>query len=131
MCCRNKIILLLLSRAGHPEVAVNSLKNKWKGREKPAANIKKPRKAEVNFCPNIPRGETRGSLKVERVALLTEVKKKKKDEAVIKEKMQDTFSYQRQEVLQEPTIPEFQNRWPALFDVSEVSVKLKCINSCI
>ncbi|KAJ8347978.1 hypothetical protein SKAU_G00265670 [Synaphobranchus kaupii] len=112
-----------LSRAGHPEVAVNSLRNKRKGQEKPAANIKKPRKAEVNFCPNLPRGETRESLEVERVALLTEVKKKRKDEAVIKEKMQRTFSYRRQEVLQEPTIPEFQNRWPALFDVNEVNLE--------
>ncbi|XP_041863734.1 uncharacterized protein LOC121653993 [Melanotaenia boesemani] len=36
-----------LSQAGHHEVAVNSLKNKWKGQEKPAANFKKPRKAET------------------------------------------------------------------------------------
>lgn len=62
------------------------------------------------------------------MALLTEVKKKKKDEAEIKKKMQRTFSIRRQEVLQEPVIPEFQNRWPALFDVSEVSVNLKCSN---
>ncbi|KAG9260477.1 hypothetical protein AMEX_G632 [Astyanax mexicanus] len=112
-----------LSRAGHPEVAVNSLKNKRKGQEKPAANIKKPRKAEVNFCPNIPRGETKESMEAERVALLTEVKKKKKDEAAIKKMMQHTFSIRRQEVLQEPAIPEFRNRWPALFDVSEVNLE--------
>ncbi|KAI4798861.1 hypothetical protein KUCAC02_020431 [Chaenocephalus aceratus] len=47
------------------------------------------------------------------------VKKKKKDEAVIKEKMQRSFSLRRQEILQEPKIPEFLNKWPALFDVSE------------
>ncbi|KAL6472423.1 hypothetical protein MHYP_G00186110 [Metynnis hypsauchen] len=112
-----------LSRAGHPEVAVNSLKNKRTGQEKPAANIKKPRKAEVHFCPNIPRGETRENMEVERVALLTEVKKKKKDEAEIKKMMQHTFSLRRQEVLQEPAIPEFHNRWPALFDVSEINLE--------
>ncbi|XP_070410627.1 sterile alpha motif domain-containing protein 3-like isoform X3 [Nothobranchius furzeri] len=112
-----------LSRAGHPEVAVNSLKNKRKGQEKPAANIKKPRKAEVNFCPNMPRGETRESMEAERVALLTEVKKKKRDEAEIKKKMHHTFSIRRQEVLQEPPIPEFQSRWPALFDVSEINLE--------
>ncbi|KAL6459427.1 hypothetical protein MHYP_G00329120 [Metynnis hypsauchen] len=112
-----------LSRAGHPEVAVNSLKNKRTGQEKPAANIKKPRKAEVNFCPNIPRGETRENMEAERVALLTEVKKKKKDEAEIKKMMQHTFSLRRQEVLQEPAIPEFHNRWPALFDVSEINLE--------
>lgn len=53
-----------LGRAGPPEVIVNSLKNKLKGQEKPAANIKKPRKAEVNFCPSHPRGETTDSLEV-------------------------------------------------------------------
>lgn len=112
-----------LSRAGHPEVAINSLKNKRSGQQTPAANIKKPRKGDVNFCPNIPNGETRDSLEMERVALLTEVKKKKKDEAVIKERMQRTFSLRRQEILQEPKIPEFLNKWPALFDVSEINLE--------
>ncbi|KAK1886876.1 WD repeat-containing protein 76 [Dissostichus eleginoides] len=110
-------------RAGHPEVAINSLKNKRSGQQTPAANIKKSRKGDVNFCPNIPSGETRDGLEVERVALLTEVKKKKKDEAVIKEKMQRTFSLRRQEILQEPKIPEFLNKWPALFDVSEINLE--------
>ncbi|KAI9519804.1 hypothetical protein NQZ68_024665 [Dissostichus eleginoides] len=110
-------------RAGHPEVAINSLKNKRSGQQTPAANIKKPRKGDVHFCPNIPSGETRDGLEVERVALLTEVKKKKKDEAVIKEKMQRTFSLRRQEILQEPKIPEFLNKWPALFDVSEINLE--------
>uniref|UniRef100_A0A8P4KSQ0 Uncharacterized protein n=2 Tax=Dicentrarchus labrax TaxID=13489 RepID=A0A8P4KSQ0_DICLA len=114
---------LSFNRAGRPEVAVNSLKNKRSGQQTPAANIKKPRKGDVNFCPNIPSGETRDSLEVERVALLTEVKKKKKDKAVIKEKMQHTFSLRRQEILQEPKIPEFLNKWPALFDVSEINLE--------
>ncbi|XP_071403280.1 uncharacterized protein [Centroberyx affinis] len=118
-----------LSRAGHPEVIVNSLKNKRKGQGKPAANIKKPRKAEVNFCPSHPRGETTASLEVERVALLTEVKKRRKDEAVVKEKMQRTFSYRRQEVLQEPMITEVQNRWPALFEVGEVNLEFMRITT--
>ncbi|CAL8236185.1 unnamed protein product [Arctogadus glacialis] len=112
-----------LSRAGHPEVAINSLKNKRSGQQSPAANIKKPRKGDVNFCPNIPSGETKHSLEMERVALLMEVKKKKRDEALIKEKMQRTFSLRRQEVLQEPKIPEFFNKWPALFDVIEINLE--------
>lgn len=77
-----------LGRAGHLEVTVNSLKNKPKARGKTAVNIKKPRRAEVNFSSNHPRGETTDSLEVERVALLTEVKNKKKNnETVIREKM--------------------------------------------
>ena len=52
---------------------------------------------------------------------MTEVKKKK-NEAVIKDKMHQTFSYRRQEVVQDmPMVAEFQNRWPALFTMSEVS----------
>ncbi|XP_056441024.1 uncharacterized protein LOC130378164 isoform X2 [Gadus chalcogrammus] len=111
------------SRAGHPKVAINSLKNKRSGQQSPAANIKKPRKGDVHFCPNIPSGETIHSLEMERVALLMEVKKKKRDEALIKEKMQRTFSLRRQEVLQEPKIPEFFNKWPALFDVIEINLE--------
>uniref|UniRef100_A0A8C2FFN5 Uncharacterized protein n=1 Tax=Cyprinus carpio TaxID=7962 RepID=A0A8C2FFN5_CYPCA len=117
-----------LGRAGHPEVTVNSLKNKQKGQGKPAANIKKPRRAEVNFCPNHPRGETNDSLEVERVALLTEVKKKN-NETVIKEKMQRTFSYRRQEILQEPMITEVRNRWPALFEIGEVNLEFMRITT--
>ncbi|XP_078030947.1 uncharacterized protein LOC144466896 [Epinephelus lanceolatus] len=65
----------------------------------------------------------RDSLEVERVTLLTEVKKKKRDEAMIKEKMHRTFSLRRQEILQEPNIPEFLNKWPTLFDVSEINLE--------
>lgn len=66
-----------LGQARHPEVTVNTLKYKCKRLDKPAANIKKLRKEELNFCPSHPRGETTESLEVERLALLTEVKKKK------------------------------------------------------
>lgn len=62
------------------------------------------------------------SLENERVTLLTEVKKRHK-EAVVKEKMQKTFSYRRQEVVQDsPLVSDFVNRWPALFTVSDVSI---------
>ncbi|XP_034093443.1 uncharacterized protein LOC117560622 [Gymnodraco acuticeps] len=37
--------------------------------------------------------------------------------------MQRTFSLRRQEILQEPKIPEFLNKWPALFDVSEINLE--------
>ncbi|XP_035997198.1 uncharacterized protein LOC118564170 [Fundulus heteroclitus] len=121
--CRLCDSLISSSQAGIPEVAINSLKNKRSGQQSPAANIKKARKGDVNFCPNIPSGETKDSLEMERVALLTEVKKKKRDENLIKAKMQRTFSLRRQEVLQEPKIPEFFNKWPALFDVTEINLE--------
>ncbi|XP_058500363.1 uncharacterized protein LOC131469446 [Solea solea] len=118
-----------LCKIGYPEVSVNSLKNKRKGQEKAAANIKKPRKAEVNFLPSLPCGETRESLENERVALLTEVKKRH-NEAVVKQKMQKTFSYRRQEVVQDsPLVSDFVNRWPGLFTVSEINAEFMRITT--
>ncbi|KAL6457318.1 hypothetical protein MHYP_G00342810 [Metynnis hypsauchen] len=112
-----------LGRLGHPEIRVNSLKHKREGQGKSAAHIKKPRKAEVNYIPLHPKGETEDSLESERIALLTEVAKRD-NEAVIKAKMEKTFSYRRQEVVnQRPRIEDFKNRWPALFEQSEVNAE--------
>lgn len=106
-----------------PEVAVNSLKKKRKGEGKAAANIKKPRKAEVNFLPPIPPSETAESLERERVALLRELKKRH-NEAVVKEKMEKTYAYRRQDIILEGTlISEAVKRWPALFTVGEINAE--------
>lgn len=103
-----------------PELSINSLKHKPADRCKPAYDVKKPRKAEVNFCPPYPAGETQDSLEGERLALLSEVKKRHNDK-VVKEKMAKTFAYRRQEVVRDkPMIAEFKIRWPGLFIVSEV-----------
>ena len=49
--------------------------------------------------------------------------KKRNNEAVAMEKMQKTFSYRRQEVVQDaPVISEFVDRCPALFTVREVNI---------
>uniref|UniRef100_A0A8C9ZBY0 Uncharacterized protein n=1 Tax=Sander lucioperca TaxID=283035 RepID=A0A8C9ZBY0_SANLU len=109
-----------LGRLGHPEIRVNSLKHKREGQGKAAANIKKPRKAEVNYIPLHPKGETTESLENERIALLSELKKRD-NEVVIKEKMGKTFSHRRLEIVeQRPLIEDFINRWPALFQESEI-----------
>lgn len=111
-----------LGRLGHPEIRVNSLKHKKEGQGKAAANIKKPRKAEVHYVPLNPKGESSESLEKERVVLLSEVKKRD-NEVVIKEKMQKTFSIRRLEIVeQRPMIEDIQERWPALFHESEVIV---------
>lgn len=110
-----------LGRLGHPEIRMNSLKHKKEGQGKAAANIKKPRKAEVHYVPLHPKGESSESLEKERIALLSEVKKRD-NEVVIKEKMQKTFSIRRLEIVeQRPMINDIQNRWPALFQEREVS----------
>ncbi|XP_077090383.1 uncharacterized protein LOC143741778 [Siphateles boraxobius] len=118
-----------LGRLGHPEIRVNSLKHKREGQGKAAANIKKPRKAEVNYIPLHPKGETTESLENERIALLSELKKRD-NEVVIKEKMGKTFSHRRLEIVeQRPLIEDFVNRWPALFQESEVNAEFMRITT--
>ncbi|KAL3973686.1 NF-kappa-B inhibitor-like protein 2 [Sarotherodon galilaeus] len=113
-----------LRNLGCPELSINSLKHKPTDQCHPAYAVKKPRKAEVNFCPPYPAGETQDSLESERLALLTEVKKKH-NEIVIKEKMARTFAYRRQELVKSnPMIADFKIRWPGLFSVAEVEAEL-------
>ncbi|KAL3989163.1 hypothetical protein ACER0C_013481 [Sarotherodon galilaeus] len=93
---------------GCAEVLVNSLKNKAQD------------KTEVNYCPQYPKGETTDSLEKERIALLSEVQKRNNDN-IVTMKMQKTFSYRRQEVIQgQPFIADFKSRWPALFTEKEI-----------
>lgn len=103
---------------GCHEVSINSLKNK--AQDKPALNVKKPRRAEVNYCPQHPKGETTETLENERIGLLSEIQKRNNDH-IVTLKMEKTFSYRRQEVLQgQPLVAEFKSRWPALFTQKEV-----------
>lgn len=109
---------------GCPELDVNSLSKKRAHEKAPAKNIKKPRKAEVNYLPPHPPGETEGSLDHERVELLDEVKKRN-NRQVISEKMAKTFSIRRQEIVnQAPPVNDLKDRWPALFDAAQVNIFL-------
>lgn len=110
-----------LRTLGCPEVTVNALKRKPEGKHSPAYGIKKPKKAEVNYCPVFPVGETAESQEKMRVELLNELKKRNNDETV--RKMMDmTFAYRRHEVVHDsPLVTDFKSRWPALFHVREVS----------
>lgn len=106
---------------GCPEVAVNALKHKPDGKCNPAYGVKKPKKAEVNYCPASPTGETAETLEKTRVALLSEVQKRNNDDKVAK-MMDNTFALRREEVVRDaPMIADFKTRWPALFHVCEVS----------
>ncbi|XP_014184641.1 uncharacterized protein LOC106632349 [Haplochromis burtoni] len=51
-----------LRQLGCPEVTVNSVKHKPNGKCTPAYGVKKPKKAEVNYCPTYPAGETAETL---------------------------------------------------------------------
>lgn len=83
--------------------------------------IKRPKKAEVNYLPLLPLGETEDTLKKERLDLLQEIKKKN-NEKIIREKMDKSFSYRRIEIVQQcPAVQELMKRWPALFSETEVN----------
>lgn len=113
---------------GCAEVTINSLKNKSQDKSLAALNVKKPRRAEVNYCPQHPEGETTDSLEKERVALLSEIKKRNNDH-IVTVKMEKTFSYRRQEVIQgQPFIADCKSRWPALFTQKEVHVLYRDVN---
>lgn len=110
-----------LRNIGCAELNVNSLKHKQGDRHTSMNQVKKPRRAEVNYCPNYPTGQSKESLEDERLALLSEVTKSN-NQQVVNEKMERTFAYRRHEVIEDkPFIAEFKRRWPALFSEREVS----------
>ncbi|XP_041924630.1 uncharacterized protein LOC121688822 isoform X1 [Alosa sapidissima] len=101
-----------------PELDVNSLRRKLPGERNPAKNCKRPKKAEVNYLPPHPSGETSDSLEMERQELLNEVKKSNNTK-VIQEKMAKTFSIRRLKIVSEsPAADDFRERWPALLTCS-------------
>lgn len=105
-------------------MTVNALKNKCSDDCLPAKNVKKPKKAEVNFCPSHPAGETDESLENVRLEMLNDVRQRN-SASCVKKMMSKTFSYRRKEVVQEnPAAREFKARWPALFHIDEVSTCL-------
>lgn len=108
---------------GHTDVTVNAGK---RGRystssDPPNKNIKKPRKGEVNYLPNLPSGHDTSSLELLRQQLADETKKKKPDATFINQNMDVTLSLRRQEVvINKPPVSQILQRWPALFTESQV-----------
>lgn len=108
--------------SGRTELSVNSLQAKRAATESQQKNVKKPRKAEVNYLPNLPEGETADSLEEHRVELVEEVKKRNCNEAAVADKMAKTFSKGRLDIIvQKPLVTEVRDRWPALSTKREVS----------
>lgn len=102
---------------GCPELSINA---KSKDDTSAARKMKRARRAEANFYPTLPLGETSASLERERLDILMEMQKRNNDQ-VVRDKMARTFAYRRQEVVdQQPRIGDFKNRWPALFSQREV-----------
>ncbi|XP_077086628.1 uncharacterized protein LOC143738529 [Siphateles boraxobius] len=83
--------------------------------------LKKPRRSETNFLPDMPEGETTSSLEEERKALLIEVKKKNPNNKFIDAAMASTYALRRKEIIdKEPLVSDVQSRWPALFTERQI-----------
>ncbi|XP_056118324.1 uncharacterized protein LOC130095593 [Rhinichthys klamathensis goyatoka] len=115
------------SQLSCPELEVNSLKRKKTIETSCLKGMKIPRKAEVNYLPPFPFGETEKTLEKERVDLLKEIQKKN-NKMVIGEIMEKIFSFQRLEIINHcPAVKDFMERWPALFCESEIKNEFRRI----
>ena len=112
-----------LRRAGVSEVAVNSGKRSRHNPDKHPShtNIKKPKRAEVNFLPNFPQKEDSSTLEKMRLDIVNETKKTDKSLLQIARMMQTTFALRRQDVVMgNLTVADMLERWPALQLESQV-----------
>uniref|UniRef100_A0A8C6Q7E0 Uncharacterized protein n=1 Tax=Nothobranchius furzeri TaxID=105023 RepID=A0A8C6Q7E0_NOTFU len=92
--------MLKSRKFAYPELEVNVLKKKKPGNSAPAKNVRKPKKAEVNYLPPHPSGESKETLERERLELVEETKKRN-NAKLIAEKMAKTFPLRRMEVVTE------------------------------
>ncbi|TKS81561.1 hypothetical protein D9C73_015666 [Collichthys lucidus] len=89
-----------------------------------AKRLKRARKSEVNFLPDFPEGKTQSVLDKERLAMVSEMKKRKVDWKQIGEMMSDTFALRRKEIVEdEPLVAQVKDRWPALFSERQIEAK--------
>ncbi|CAI5648615.1 unnamed protein product [Oreochromis niloticus] len=113
------------------ELLVNTLKSKSQEDPvpKPAKNNKKARRGEANYYPQTS-SENPESLELERISLLTELKKRN-NEKTVREKMARTFEFRRKEVVdKKPDIKNLLERWPGLFQMEEdadADIRRECI----
>jgi len=113
-----------LRRIGCEEVSVNGGKRSRQSpnNEPSRSNIKRPRRAEVNFLPNFPAGQDAASLEGPRMELVDEMRKKERNLTLINQKMARTFALRRQQiVVSSPLIKDLREQWPALFLEAQVS----------
>ncbi len=75
-----------MRRAGCPEITINAGKRSRMNpdNESSHSNIKRPKRAEVNFLPNFPQGEDPSTLEQLRQTVVDEMKKAEKNLPLIK-----------------------------------------------
>ncbi|XP_063741520.1 uncharacterized protein LOC134865754 isoform X2 [Eleginops maclovinus] len=118
-----------LKAHGNPELMINTLKHKQEGDRKPAKNIKKPRKSEVNYYPPHPAGETEDSLENMRLELIS-ASESRDSSPMINDMMSRTYSCRRREVVGESMqVARFKERWPALFSPLQINEEFRRCNT--
>lgn len=86
--------------------------------EHPHTNIKRPKRAEVNFLPNFPKGEDGA-----RLQMVDELQTADINLPLISKLMDTTFALRRREVIHDDIcVVEVLERWSALKMDSEVSI---------
>ena len=109
--------------AGCEDVLVNGGKRSKinPGGESSRKNIKRPKRGEANYLPNLPDRQNEESLERARLVLVEEMKKKQHNASLISNMMDQTFSLRRQEIVRkEPAVQDIVERWPALFTEGQV-----------
>lgn len=113
-----------LRKAGCEDVAINGGKRSKANPEgeSPSRNIKRAKRGEANYLPNLPEGHDETSLEDARKVLTEEMKKKHPNSIVISQKMDQTFPLRRREIVtKKPAVKNMVERWPALFTERQVS----------
>ncbi|KAF6721040.1 Sterile alpha motif domain-containing protein 3 [Oryzias melastigma] len=121
-----------MRRAGCQEVTANSGKRSRFNPEKESShsNIKKPKRAEVNFLPNFPQGQSHSNLEQLRQTIVQEVKKTERNLPLIQKIMETTFPLRRQTIVMYcPPVIELLDLWPALKIESEVYAEFRRITN--
>lgn len=113
-----------LRKAGCDDVTVNGGKRSQMnpGGEASNKNIKRPKRGEVNYFPNVSQGHDEETIDSGRKCLVEEMKKKHPSVSYIAQVMNDTFPMRRQEIVKnKPSVQLMIARWPALFTEGQVS----------
>ena len=111
-----------LNKAGCEKTSANSGKRSKYTPDKPhpRSGIKKARKGEANYLPNIPTSAVRPE--DVKTSLKEEMKKVRKNREVIRDLMSSTFAYRRKQIIGKDALSfeQIKIEWPALLLSSEV-----------
>ncbi|XP_041868462.1 uncharacterized protein LOC121657140 [Melanotaenia boesemani] len=108
-----------LRKAGCAEVAINAGIRRTP--QVGAKGLKRPKRFEVNYLPNLPEGQNKDGLEAERKLLVEEMRKQNPSGTIIAAKMDQTFPLRRREIVEaEPPVKILKARWPALFSERQV-----------